>query len=150
MMSDEKKIGQGGVAWEDDHHCVVCGSENPMGMKLEFQVVDGKLRTSWVADKRFQGYADVLHGGILATILDEVMVNLPWKRDGIPVISAEMTVRWIKPARIGERLDFESEVDDTSKRMMAAKGRCLNSKGELVAEATAKCVRLKAHNLQVG
>jgi uncharacterized protein (TIGR00369 family) len=146
-MPDGLKLGQGGLPWADDHHCIVCGSENPIGLKLKF-VLDGEsLVTDWQSDKRFQGYADVLHGGIIATILDEVMVNLPWKRDGIPVLSAEMTVRFIRPAKVGERLSFRSETEKGGRRLIRAQATCKGEDGSLVAEATAKCLPIKNPNL---
>lgn len=129
--------------WSDDKHCLVCGKENPIGLKLEFKLEGRTLCTHWVADKRFQGYENVLHGGMIALILDETMVNLPWKRDSIPVISAELTTRFIKPAKIGEALKFIAEADDVSKKIISTRGRCVNAAGELIAEASAKCVRIK-------
>lgn len=137
----------GDKSWGDDHHCLVCGSENPIGLKLQFQVVDGALRTHWVGDKRFQGYADVVHGGMISLILDETMVNLPWKRDGVAVVSAELTTRLLAPARIGERLSFIAEAGDTTKKVIMTQGRCLGEGGRLIAQATAKCVRVKNHTL---
>jgi uncharacterized protein (TIGR00369 family) len=129
--------------WADDRHCLVCGKDNPIGLKLEFKLEGSALATSWVADKRFQGYENVLHGGMIALILDETMVNLPWKRDAVPVISAELTTRFIKPAQIGETLRFVAEADDVSKKIIPIRGRCTNAAGELIAEASAKCVRIK-------
>src|SRR5258708_39875722 len=126
-MVEDRKIGQGGVPWADDQHCLVCGKNNPIGLKLEFKLDGRELKTSWVADKRFQGYENVLHGGMIALILDETMVNLPWKRDGVPVISAELTTRFIKPARIGDELKFIAEADDVSKKIIFTRSRCVNS-----------------------
>src|ERR1035437_9533895 len=141
------KPGQGGVFWTDDKQCIVCGTENPFGLKLKFRVEGAELVTEWTAEKRFQGYADVLHGGIIATILDETMVNLPWKRDGVPVISAELNVRFIQPAKIGDLLIFRAEADDVSKRLISAKSICKTASGTLIAKATAKCVKIKNPNL---
>ena len=133
--------------WSDDQHCLVCGKNNPIGLKLEFKLEGRSLVTHWAADKRFQGYENVLHGGMIALILDETMVNLTWKRDAVPVISAELTTRFIKPARIGDELTFSAEADDVNKKIIFTRGRCVNGAGELIAEATAKCIRIKNPNL---
>jgi len=146
-MPDELKTGQGGVPWSDDKHCMVCGTSNPYGLKLTFRLEGRALVTEWTAEKRFQGYADVLHGGMIATILDETMVNLPWKRDGIPVISAELNVRYIQPAKIGDHLVFRAEAGDTGKRLITTTGICTTAEGTLIAEASAKCVKIKNPNL---
>ena len=146
-MPEDLQAGQGGVFWADDKQCLVCGSANPIGLKLLFRVEGDELVTEWVAEKRFQGYADVLHGGIIATILDETMVNLPWKRDSVPVISAELNVRFIQPAKIGERLIFRAKAGDVSKRLISTTSICKTASGTLIAEATAKCVKIKNPNL---
>lgn len=146
-MPENLKTGQGGVSWADDKQCLVCGVENPFGLKLKFRLEGDALVTEWTAEKRFQGYAEVLHGGIIATILDETMVNLPWKRDAIPVISAELNVRYIQPAKIGDRLIFRAEAGDSSKRLIVATGICKTAEGTLIAEASAKCVKIKNPNL---
>ena len=129
--------------WADDKHCIACGSENPIGFRLKFELKEGKLFTEHAFDKRFQGYADVVHGGMIALVLDEVMVTLPWRRDKVPVISGELNMRLHKAAKIGDRLKFEAECGDTRRRLIQALGRCYNSAGELVAEASARCVKIK-------
>jgi uncharacterized protein (TIGR00369 family) len=142
-MANSNPASAGSLEWSDDHYCMVCGSENPTGLKLNFRLDGDELVTEWVAEKRFQGYADILHGGMISTILDETMVNLPWKRDKAPVMSAELTVRFVRPARIGEKLEFRASCPDSSKRLMLITGRCLGGDGSLVAEASAKCLRIK-------
>jgi uncharacterized protein (TIGR00369 family) len=133
--------------WADDQHCLVCGKNNPIGLKLDFTVEGQSLVTHWKADKRFQGYENVLHGGMICLILDECMVNLPWKRDGVPVISAELTTRFIKPARIGDDLTFTAETLGMGRKIIETRSRCVNSRGELIAEASAKCLRIKNPSL---
>ena len=70
--------------------CFACGSKNPIGLKLKFSLDDNNvMRTQFTPQKVHQGYKNVVHGGIIALILDEVMVNLLWKL-GRPVVSAQM------------------------------------------------------------
>jgi acyl-coenzyme A thioesterase PaaI-like protein len=53
--------------------CFICGLENPVGLKLRiYEVEPGVVETSYTAPEYFQGYPGVLHGGIIATIIDEV------------------------------------------------------------------------------
>jgi acyl-coenzyme A thioesterase PaaI-like protein len=75
------------------------------------------------------------------------MVNLPWKRDAVPVISAELKIRFIQPAKIGEQLHFRAEAEDASKRLIVTQGICRTAEGRLIAEASAKCVKIKNPNL---
>lgn len=137
-MSDER-----GKVWEDDQHCFLCGHLNPQGLKLDF-VPDGETLTArWVAEKRFQGYADILHGGIISAILDEVMINLPWKLHDAPVTTAELTVRFRKPAPIGGELRFQAFVVERGRRLWQLRSECRGADGALYAEATAKAMAIQ-------
>ncbi|MBL6961949.1 MAG: PaaI family thioesterase [Anaerolineales bacterium] len=53
--------------------CFVCGLENPVGLKLNiYQIEPGVIEAIYIAPDHFQGYPGVLHGGIVATMLDEM------------------------------------------------------------------------------
>jgi len=53
--------------------CFICGLENPVGLKLRiYETEPGVVETAYTAPEHFQGYPGVLHGGIIATIIDEV------------------------------------------------------------------------------
>ena len=56
-------------------HCFVCGDKNDIGLKLDFYEKDGKARAEFTPEKKFEGYKDILHGGILSSLLDEVMIK---------------------------------------------------------------------------
>jgi acyl-coenzyme A thioesterase PaaI-like protein len=96
--------------FQDNHRCFVCGKHNPDGLHLEFEPegVSG-VRTTYVIPERFQGFAGIAHGGILATILDECMVNAVWLR-GSTAVTARLEVRLRHPVGVGERVTFRAEV----------------------------------------
>ena len=131
------------VKWIDDHFCFACGKNNPDGLKLDFTIKDNKIYSEYTFPKKFQGYADVVHGGMIGLILDEVMVNLPWKKYNTPVISAEMTFRLKKPVKVGEKIVFTAEVEKEIKNLIYTKGEAKRENGEVVATATAKCIRVE-------
>ena len=56
-------------------HCFVCGPENQIGLKARFFFDGHKAHTTVTADERFVGYHGIYHGGLLATLLDEVMIK---------------------------------------------------------------------------
>ena len=134
------------AAWEDDHWCYVCGTENPEGMKLGFTVKGREIETTYRAEKRHQGYRDVLHGGFLAMLMDEVIVHLPWKVLGTWSVTAEMKVRLLKPVPVGEtvrvRAFFLDPNADAGSRMFRVGAECLAADGTVVARAEGKCVRI--------
>jgi acyl-coenzyme A thioesterase PaaI-like protein len=131
------------TVWTDDHYCIACGKDNPHGLKLDFEVADGRLRTSCVFPKHMQGYADVVHGGIIGMVLDEVMVMLPLRVLKVPVISAEIRFRLKEPVRVGQRVVFTAEMEGPDKKVILTRGEARLEDGTLVATAEGKCVRVK-------
>ncbi|MFH1823822.1 MAG: PaaI family thioesterase [Candidatus Firestonebacteria bacterium] len=130
------------MKWIDDFYCFACGQNNPDGLKLEFFIKDGKIYSEYTFPKKFQGYADVVHGGLIGLVLDEVMVNLPWRLYKSYVVSAEINVRFKKPVKIGERLTFMAEIEKEYKNLVYLKSEAKNESGEVVATATSKCLRV--------
>jgi len=56
------------------HSCFVCGEANPLGLKLRFESDGQIVRTRFTPCPDHMGFKDVIHGGLLATVLDEIMV----------------------------------------------------------------------------
>jgi len=132
--------------WEDDHYCYVCGEQNPEGLKLQFTVRDNMIETAFIAEKRHQGYKDVLHGGILAMVLDEVMVLLPYRLFGTVVASGEITVKLKKPVTVGSHLLLKAWFDgkgEKDQRMYHCAADAVLDDGTVVATATSTCVRVR-------
>ena len=128
--------------------CFGCGEENPRGLKLRFKIDPdrSRIRTRWTPSKEFQGYADIVHGGIIGLILDELMVNLLWSL-GRPSVTAELTVRFLRPARVGDPIDFEgwitSEKEAGKRIVYKMESAAREPAGRVVAEAAATCVRVR-------
>jgi uncharacterized protein (TIGR00369 family) len=128
--------------YRDDGMCFVCGQKNPIGLKLDFVLTeDQALETRFTPQKVHQGYADVVHGGILATVLDEVMVNLP-NRLGQRAITARMTVSLKRPARVGQELVVTARLDRETRRTIDAHATARTADGSIVAEAVGTLVKV--------
>ena len=113
-------------------NCFVCGNKNDYGLKVDFFYDKGIARAECVAEEKFQGYKDILHGGIISALLDEVMIKAVIAR-GILVVTAEIQVKFIKPVRIGEKLFLEGKITGKQKKIFTAEGTVSNSKREIVA-----------------
>ena len=130
------------IRLEDDHFCFVCGQDNPQGLKLKFQIdAQNQISSAFTPQKIHQGFSGIVHGGLIAAVLDEVMVNLLWLRK-IPAVSAELNVRLKKPAKIGERLNFKAWVVRQDKRIIYTQSQAYKDDGSIIATACAKCVRM--------
>lgn len=128
---------------EDDGYCFVCGDRNAEGLRLRWTVEGDETFADFVPEKKHQGWKDVLHGGLLATLLDEAMTRLVWKKFGAAV-TAEMTVRYLAPARIGEKLRVRGKILVDGGRLVKTEAKVLKQDGAVVAQAAGKALKLKA------
>jgi uncharacterized protein (TIGR00369 family) len=120
-----------------DHNCFACGGENPIGMHLHIALGDGTARARWVGGENFVGWSDKLHGGIIATLLDEVMAWAPSSFDSWAV-TAEMTIRYRSPALPGEELEAEGRVVERRRRIYEVSGIVRGADGRVVAEGSGR------------
>ena len=125
----------------DDDGCFVCGRANSLGLKLEFVEEDGEYITYFTPGKQHQGYVNIAHGGIISTVMDEVMARYVHIL-GHHAVTGEMTIRFKKPARIGERLRFVGKIDSEDRRILHTSAKATDSNGQIIAEATARMVKV--------
>ena len=125
---------------EDDHHCFVCGEKNPHGLHLKFSIHEGKVTSEFVPHKIHQGYKDIVHGGIISTILDEAMVKVALMQ-GLPAVTAEITVRFKNPLMVGERAIVEATITNMNKKIIETSARIKKPDETLIAEGHAKLLR---------
>jgi acyl-coenzyme A thioesterase PaaI-like protein len=129
------------VDLNDDGMCFACGPRNPMGLKLEFALEDGKYVTRFRPMPEHQGFAGITHGGIIATILDEVMARLVYVL-GHRAVTADMHIRLRKPAVTGEELTFKGWITSEVRRVLECAAEARNPEGELVAEAVGRMIKV--------
>ena len=124
------------MEYDNDQMCFVCGKRNGDGLQLDFELIgEDRLRTEFTPPKRFQGWKDVLHGGIIATILDEVMVNAAYLRN-ILAVSAKLEITLRKPAAVGTRLVFYGQILKQGAKSLHMKAWAEQVDGTVIGEAT--------------
>ena len=127
---------------EDDQMCYVCGKKNRKGFKLDFtHPRKGQLTAEVTFRKEHQGYKNIVHGGMMAMLLDEIMVNLAWL-DGVPAVTAEITVRLKKAVPVGQKVLLEGVLVKEEGRLLLMKASAKDPKGVLYASAEAKCLKM--------
>ncbi len=121
--------------------CFVCGIGNDRGLRLKFHRDSGRVYTRVTLPGWAVGFNSVAHGGLVATLLDEVMgwcANCALKG---PTMTAEMTVRYRHPTPVNEELLLEAEVMRARGPLACIEGRLLRSDGTLCASSTGKHMR---------
>ena len=124
--------------------CFVCGESNPIGLKLRFET-DGRIvQTRFVPRTEHVGFKQTVHGGLIATLLDEIMVWACAVRTGRFGYCAEMNVRFIRPARPGEaHMAIGELIVNRRDRIYEARGELRGPGGEVLAASTGKYLPLK-------
>ena len=118
---------------DNNPFCFACGPDNEWGLKLKFKNIDGKAVAEFTPDPHYQGYRDIVHGGIITTILDESMVYAAIFR-GEYVFTAKIEVRFKKPMPVGEKYTVEAEVLKIRRNLVDARAKILDKDGKIVAE----------------
>ncbi len=119
----------------DDGHCFVCGPKNPIGLKLDFSFNGKTISTEFVSKKEHQGYMDIVHGGIIATLLDEVMVKLAIALD-MPAVTARMDIRLKKALNVGEKITVSAEIISTTIKVLEAYAKAVTDDAVIIAESS--------------
>jgi uncharacterized protein (TIGR00369 family) len=116
--------------------CFGCGGANAHGMKLAFdfdetsQRVIGRFRLG----PEYQGATGFIHGGIIATVLDEVMSKVS-RFNNVHAVTAELTVEYLRPVRVNEELQSEGFATRHDGRDLYREGEIRNAKGVILARA---------------
>lgn len=123
----------------DDGNCFVCGAGNGAGLRLIFRLdaASGTAEACVTFSDCFQGWAGVVHGGLLATLLDETMVKAATSR-GLSCVTGELTVRYKKPSAVGAALTARGRVLERRNRIVICSAEVTNAGGETLAAASGK------------
>lgn len=114
--------------------CFVCGPQNPIGLRLRFSPQGPGVVAEFVPGEEHVGWEGVIHGGLIAAVLDDAMANI-WAWRGTPAVTTSISVRFRRPVRPGERLQvFAEPVGARRSAMQRARGTVMRSDGTLVAD----------------
>lgn len=130
------------------HRCFACGELNEHGLHLDLHVDPEGSWTELTLDPRFQGWDAVAHGGIVCTILDEVMA---WSVIGRGTwgVTARLNVAFRKPVLTGRAIRAEGWVVDGTRRASRTAGHVKDAAtGEILATAEGTFVALPDDQLE--
>jgi uncharacterized protein (TIGR00369 family) len=129
-----KRDREGAFEFEP-HHCFACGELNEDGLRLELHTDPTGSWVETTLEARFQGWDGVAHGGIVSTLLDEVMA---WSVIGRGTwgMTARMAVQFKRPVPTDRPIRAEGHVTDEDRRVFRTEGRIFDSAtGDVLATA---------------
>ena len=122
---------------EFDGRCFGCGPLNEDGLQLTFVPEGEASATEFEVPARYQSWKGVVHGGMVALLLDEAVGWAAWHR-GHPGVTGKLEVRYRLPLRIGERIRLAGRVERIRRNLVYASASIVRvADGATVAEATA-------------
>ena len=132
----------GDLRLTDDGLCFGCGPRNPVGLKLTFTWEGDICVTRWTPLPEHQGWADRVHGGLLALVLDEVLSRAALERHGLHWVTASLTTRLKRPAPVGCPLRAQAQIVAVRPRLIVCEGDIqTESDGAVIATGQAKLMR---------
>lgn len=129
---------------------IVCGRQNPASLGCEFyELENGELATIFTAGHMHEGHDDIMHGGLSAAVLDEVMgrCNSEYTSDGKrynPYVTGEITVRYCIPIPVGKKMYAFGRIVRSDGRKNFSSGEIMDEEGSVYASATGVYIRTDA------
>ncbi|MZP29373.1 PaaI family thioesterase [Heliobacterium undosum] len=125
------------VSLTDDGMCFVCGKNNPIGLKLSFAWEGDDYVTYFTPQPEHQSYAGITHGGLVSTVLDEVMGRNMSSR-GLPAVTARMEVRFRHSVPLGDPVRFAARIVRERGKVIDVEATATLTDGRVAAEATGR------------
>lgn len=120
-----------------DDECFACGRDNPLGLHLDGFTLDGDTVGARFAPRQeYRGTENVLHGGVAATAVDELLVWAGILTHGVMSVTGTLELRYRLPAGMEQQFVVSGRVDERRGRRLRVSGEMLDGHGAKVVTAT--------------
>lgn len=126
------------MAYSGDDYCFGCGEKNPIGLHLNFEPLEDKVVAKKIVPREYQGYSNVVHGGIVTTMLDEAMGNFIQKKYNEQAMTGRLEIRYKFPTPVDEELKISAWQESQRRNIIFLRAAVETPDGTITAEATAK------------
>jgi uncharacterized protein (TIGR00369 family) len=132
------------------HYCFACGTANPIGLDLHFYLVNDSVCADITLGKYHEGWQNMAHGGIITTLLDEVMswAVIYFRRSFF--VTRKIDVKFVKPVRTGVSLTAKGRLaKEKEGRYLEAVGELVDANGKILARSIGQFVILSKERLSL-
>jgi uncharacterized protein (TIGR00369 family) len=125
--------------------CFGCGGANERGMRLTFEQDDAArcIRGTFRLGAEYSGGAGLLHGGVIALLLDEAMGKVNRFR-GLRAVTAELNIEYLKPVPVGQEIVVEAREIEKNGRSLFHTGEIRNASGDVLARGRGRFVEVRS------
>lgn len=116
--------------------CLLCGRKNPRSLKLEFHADDDGVKTDFQPRQILQGYHGILHGGVIAALLDAAMTHCLFHH-GVQAVTGDLHVRYLHLVSCRTTLELKARILSAVPPLYRLRAELMKGK-QLMAWAEAK------------
>ena len=121
----------------DGYNCFGCSPDNHSGLQMTFYENDEELISEWDRKNHFHGYLNILHGGIQATLLDEISSWVVYTKLNTAGFTSKLNVRYLKPVYVDKgRLTIKARVRAMKRNLAEIEAKLYDNDQVLCSEAT--------------
>jgi acyl-coenzyme A thioesterase PaaI-like protein len=129
-----------------EHYCFGCGRHNPIGFHLVFERDgDGGVVAQYTPRAEDQGFPAIMHGGLLALLLDEAM-GWAMYQDSVFAVTAKMEVRYRRSVGLDDTLTVRARIVRSRGRRIEVDATITNDAGDVLVEAASLFMRMNAED----
>jgi uncharacterized protein (TIGR00369 family) len=122
--------------------CFVCGTENPHGLNLALEREGARVVLRFTPGESHRGFSKAIHGGITASLLDEVVGVAAGQRCGGKCATVELTVSYKRPLTVGREVRAEGWYVRRHGKLVLGAGRVIDGEGRVLATARGRFLPL--------
>jgi acyl-coenzyme A thioesterase PaaI-like protein len=123
------------------HYCFGCSKHNPLGLHLSFQMEDGKVAAPFTPQAEHQGWPGFMHGGLVATMLDEAMGWVTMSH-GIWAVTGKINIRYRDPVPLFRPVSIVGMIEKNRGRWVTVRAEVRSADGAVLSEAEAIFMRV--------
>ena len=131
--------------------CFICGMDNPIGLKAQFyNMEDGSVMTPFVFRKEHQSFPERVHGGLAATMIDEMGLRAMWAKDLSEEsfgVTMSLSVKYRKPVPYDEELLARGIVVKETPKFVTIVSEIYDRNGELLVNGEAVYIKLSPEQI---
>ena len=131
----ETNLDDGNGITSETFNCFGCSPKNSGGLKLKFERSGDTILAPVKIGKVYESFPGVVHGGIVATILDEVMAQVAYSLDCLPSMTVGLRIRYLRPMQVDKKYTSEAKVISRVEQTVEVEGRLKSEEDNCVAVA---------------